>query len=92
MVVDYGIGAGDKRVMPTALGRATGANCLAWLDPSGRGAALYEVHLRVPSAEVASAKRSVQMILGRVPIKVAEDGTFADLPTWMGRHPFQRDC
>lgn len=40
MVVDYGIGAGDKRVEPTAFRRVGSGGCLAWHDLFSRGAAV----------------------------------------------------
>jgi hypothetical protein len=91
VVVDYGIGAGDKRVMPTAFRRVTGGSCLAWQDLMSRGAGIYELHLRIPSAHVAIAKRSAQMLVKHALIAVAPDTTFADPPTNM-EDPSQISC
>ena len=91
MVVDYGIGAGDKRVMPTAFRRVTGGSCLAWQDLMARGAGLYDVHLRIPPAHVASAKRAAQMLVKHAVIEVARDTTFADPPSNMA-DPSRVNC
>ena len=84
-------GPGDKRVMPTALRTVTGDSCLAWHDLMARGAGIYEVHLRVPAAHVASAKRSVRMLVKHPAIEVAPDATFGGPPTNMA-DPFQVNC
>jgi hypothetical protein len=91
IVVQYGIGAGDKRVNPSAFGRVTAGRCLAWHDLMARGAGTYEVHLRIPAGEVASTKRSVQMLVKHAAITIRGDAAFADTPTKMA-DPSPLDC
>jgi hypothetical protein len=91
MLVRYGIGAGDKRVDPSAFGRVTAGRCLAWHDLMARGAGIYEVHLRIPAEEVASTRRSVQLLVKHAGITIRGDAAFANTPTKMA-DPSPLDC
>jgi hypothetical protein len=91
LAVHYGIGMGDKHVMPAAFQRVTGGSCLAWYDAASRGGSDIEVHLRIPAAHVASAERSARMIEKYAEITVASSAKFADPPTKM-QDPVQAEC
>jgi hypothetical protein len=77
-----------------------------WLDPRLRGAAGYEVHLRVRSADVVTARRALFAVVGgpapilvgasgsggRSPVRVARLTAFDTPPTSMGPRPLQQTC
>lgn len=110
LVVAYGIGAGTPHALalrPRKLAeRVHARDCVAWLDPRFRGAAGYEVHLRVRRTDALNARRALFAIVGGpAPILVGAKGSgggsrvrvtrlsaFDTPPTNMGPRPLQQTC
>lgn len=110
LVAVYGIGPGTPHALalrPRRLAeRVHALDCVDWLDPRLRGAAGYEVHLRVRSVDVLRAERTLFSIVGgpapilvgagrvggRSPVKVTRLSAFDTPPTNMGPRPLQQTC
>lgn len=106
LVVATGFGAmASDPNRPRKLAKLVHArDCVDWLDIRLRGAASYEVHLRVRRTDALNAKRSLTAVLGGPtlvgvhepgpgnPVKVETLSAFDTPPTNMGPQPLRQTC